>query len=255
MAGELLRQEDRPVLPAGAAERHREAREIPVDVGLDVRVHDSPHVFPELLHVGRALEPVRDGLVGTRHVPQLGNVVRVRERAAVEHEPPAVSLQVGGIAVPEREALDQDTERAVRRRAKLGAGPAVGDASEHLLELGQRDREPGREQTLEVARRVGHALEEAPLPLEEAAVAVRSHGLHEPHEHEAREQLAEPVPIHRRVPAELVEIVLQQLGAQRRWDVCLRVVQQRGDVVVRRAPAATLEVEEPGLAVPDHDIA
>ena len=54
---------------------------------------------------------------------------------------------------------------------------------------------------------------------------------------------------------EAVEIVVEQLLAQRGRQIGLAVVEQRGDVVLQRAFAAALVVEKPRLAVAQHDVA
>ncbi len=52
-----------------------------------------------------------------------------------------------------------------------------------------------------------------------------------------------------------VEIVIEQLLAQLRRQIGLAIVQKRGDVVLQRAFAAALVIQEKWLAVAQHDVA
>src|SRR5688500_16730208 len=62
------------------------------------------------------------------------------------------------------------------------------------LQLGQRHREPLLEHPRQVLRREGHALQKPGLALEEAAIAIGAHGLHDPHEDVSAVELQEAIP-------------------------------------------------------------
>ena len=56
-------------------------------------------------------------------------------------------------------------------------------------------------------------------------------------------------------PASVVEIMIEQLLAQLRRQIGLGVVQKRSNVILQRALAPALIVEEKRLAVAQHDVA
>ena len=51
------------------------------------------------------------------------------------------------------------------------------------------------------------------------------------------------------------EIMIEQLQAQRGWEVGLGVEQNRGDVILQCAFASALVIDEERRAVPQHDVA
>ena len=102
---------------------------------------------------------------------------------------------------------------------------------------------------------MGHALQEAGLLLEEAAIAVRPQGLEDADQHVGRIQGPKGVTVDVGALGQRVEVVLEEVVAHLVGKRGLGVVEQRGDVVLQRPAAPALVVDEPGLAVAEHDVA
>ena len=134
------------------------------------------------------------------------------------------------------------SEADMRSSASSSAGSAMGS----LTLLGQ---------PAQVLERVGNALQKMRLALVEAAEAVRAQRLQNAHVDVGVVVLHEGVAVEIDEAGEAVEIVVEQLLAQRRRQIGLAVVEQRRDVVLQRAFAPALVVEEPRLAVAQHHVA
>ena len=89
----------------------------------------------------------------------------------------------------------------------------------------------------------------------EAAKPVGAHRLHDADEHVAGKVLLELGFVDGGALCRLPEIEVEQLVAQVEGKVRLRVIKERGDVVLERPLAAPLVVDEVGLAVLEHDVA
>ena len=141
--------------------------------------------------------------------------------------------------------------RGLRLPQRLGAD----DPLEDRLQLRELDGETAlAEDGLHVVDGVGHALQEADLSLEEAPVAVGAHRLHDPHEHVSAVVLAKGVPVHRQVALQGVQVVDEELLPHGLREGGLGVVQEGRDVVLQRSLPPALVVDEPGLAVAQHDV-
>ena len=102
---------------------------------------------------------------------------------------------------------------------------------------------------------VQSTLEKVALPFEESAIAVRAHGLHDADVDEPGEKRGEFLLVHLRVLVDGVQVAVEQLVAQGERQVGLRVEEQRGQVVLQRAFAPALIIQEVGLAGAQHHIA
>ena len=107
----------------------------------------------------------------------------------------------------------------------------------------------------QVLERVGTDCRKCGFALVEAAEAVGAEGLQDADVDVGVVVLHERAAIERDECGEAVEIVVEQLLAQRGRQIGLAVVEQRGDVVLQRAFAAALVVEEERLAIAQHDVA
>ena len=85
--------------------------------------------------------------------------------------------------------------------------------------------------------------------------SIRAQRLHYSHVNITIVVLHELFAINLDEPGESIEIVIEQLQAQLRRKISLRVVQKRRDVILQRAFAATLVIQEKGLIALPHDIA
>ena len=111
------------------------------------------------------------------------------------------------------------------------------------------------QQPAQILQCVGHALQKMDFALVESAKAVSSQGLHDAHINERIVVLHERFTLDLDEAGKRVEIVIEQLLAQFRRQIGFGVVQERSDVVLQRAFAAALVVEEKWLAVAPHDVA
>src|SRR3954471_165878 len=92
------------------------------------------------------------------------------------------------------------------------------------------------------------------LALVESAKAVSSHGLHQADVDEGIIVLQEGCALQRDGFGQRVEIMIQQLLAQRGREISLGIVEQRSYVVLQSALASALIVDEIRLAVAQHDV-
>jgi len=95
-------------------------------------------------------------------------------------------------------------------------------------------------------------LKEMGLPLVETSEAIGSERLHDADVHESVVVIHEGFTVDGDEIAEAVKIVVQQFLAKLGRQIGLAVVEQRRDVVLQRALATTLVVEEKRLAVAEH---
>ncbi len=107
----------------------------------------------------------------------------------------------------------------------------------------------------EVLEGVRDGLQKVGLAFEESAEAVCAQSLHDSDVDVGVIVLCEGGAIDKYVGGERVEIVVEELLAKRRRKVGFAVVEERGDVVLKRAFAAALVVEKVRLAVANHDVA
>ena len=132
--------------------------------------------------------------------------------------------------------------------------------AQHVLERSQQCRQRNGQlgvvqQPAQILERVRDALQEMWFAFIKSAKAIGAQGLHDanvnvgivvPHECFAIQFNKSPKPF---------EIMMQQLLAQRRRQVGLGVVQKRGDVVLQRAFASALVIQEKRLPVAQHHVA
>ena len=129
-------------------------------------------------------------------------------------------------------------------------------AIERVEQRGQRDGQLDVvSQPAQILERVGDALQEVGLALVESAETVGAEGLQDADVDVGVVVLHECGAVDGDEAGEAVEIVVEQLLAQRRRQIGLAVVEERGDVVLQRAFAAALVVEKKRLAIAQHDVA
>ena len=107
----------------------------------------------------------------------------------------------------------------------------------------------------EVLECVWDGLKKVGLAFEESAEAVCTESLHDSDVDVGVIVLREGGAVDRYVGGERVEVVVEKLLAKRGRKVGFTVVEERGDVVLERAFAAALVVEEEGIAVTNHNVA
>ena len=132
--------------------------------------------------------------------------------------------------------------------------------SEHALErIGQR-RQFDRQfcimqQPAQVFQRVRHTLQEMGLAFVEASKTVRPQGLKNSHIDVCIVMTMKRFTIQIDETLERIQIIFEKLLAKRWRQIGLGVIEQRSNVILQRAFAATLIVDEPGLAIAKHDVA
>jgi hypothetical protein len=84
---------------------------------------------------------------------------------------------------------------------------------EHALHLGQSDRQAALEQPRDVACGVRDALQKTRFALEEAAVAVRAHRLHDANQHKTAIGLDEPRRVDFDEPRQSGDVLVEQVLA------------------------------------------
>ena len=133
--------------------------------------------------------------------------------------------------------------------AQVGGGGYALEALHQLRHFHLQLRVP--EQPFYVLHGIRHAVQEMGLPLVKAAQAVSAHGLHDADIDEGVVMPHEGLFIQ----AGGGQVMLPQLRADLGRQVGLGVVEQGGQVIMRRAASSALVVYEPRLPVPEHDIA
>ncbi len=128
--------------------------------------------------------------------------------------------------------------------------------AERVRQRRQRDGQLGVvKQPAQVVQRVRHALQKMGFALVKAAKAIRAQRLHDADVNVGIVVLHERAALKLNESGQPLEIMIEQLLAQLRRQIGLGVVQERSDVVLQRALAAALIVQEKRLAVAQHDVA
>ena len=162
--GQGLRDGDRPVLAAGAADADGDVAPALADVAGGHRPHEVDHAVDELRRPLLAHDEVGDGDVLAAEVAQLGDPERVGQEPQVEDE---VRVERDAVLEPERH----------QRHADLGPSPLGEDLGHLLGEL--VDVEPGGvddhlrvgAQVLQQVALAHDSVEEPALPLQRVRAA------------------------------------------------------------------------------------
>ncbi len=224
-------------------------------IDLHVLLDQSARTLPELLRLRPGLQKADYRLILAREVRELGQSPRVLQAATVEDVSPAVPGSILGVAATIAEAdhahAQSDGRGGDPRRA---TSPAVGDPRKRRFDLRYGDRETLFQERREVPGGERHALKEARLSLVEPPVSVGAQGLHDPNQDEAPVMGEKLLAIHARQAGERTEVGVEQVSPYGRRQVGLRVVEQRGEIILECASTAALIIDEPGLTRPYHDV-
>ena len=131
---------------------------------------------------------------------------------------------------------------------------------QHAAErLHQRRKRDGQldvvKQPAQVFQRVRHALQKMRFALIKAAKAIGAQCLHDADVNVGIVVLHEYLTLKLDETGKLVDVVIEQLLAQFRRQIGLSIVQKRSDIVLQRASAAALIIQEKWVAVAQHDVA
>src|ERR1019366_2598405 len=218
-------------------------------------IHQRQDAGQKLMHAFLLIQIVNHGRVAAGEQLEALFAARVRKAAAIENESAAVSRFVFGPA-----AVKGETENLNGEILSVGGQVLKFLRTQHVVEgvhqRGQSDRQGDVvQQPAQVLQRVGHTLQKMGFTLIEAAKSVGSQRLHDTDINVRIVVLHEHVAVQLEVAGKLDEIMVEQLLAQLRRQVGFSVIQERGNVILQRAFAASLVVEEKWLAVAQHDIA
>src|ERR1039457_5187015 len=107
---------------------------------------------------------------------------------------------------------------------------------------------------MQVLQGIRHALQKVRLALIESTKAISSESLHDAHVNVGVVVLHELFAVERNETGKRHEIVIQQLPAQFRGQIRLAIRQERGNVILKRASAAALVIQEVRTAIAPHEI-
>src|SRR5947209_936861 len=110
------------------------------------------------------------------------------------------------------------------------------------------------QQPTNVLQRVRYGLQEMSFAFVESTETVCAHRLHDTDVNVRIVMLQKNVTLQIAVTSEGLQIMIQQVLPQARRQIGLRVKQQRGNIILERAFAAALIIQEERLTIPQHDI-
>src|SRR6267143_5640344 len=180
---------------------------------------------------------------------------RIREAAAIENEPAAISrLIFRQVLVKGKTENPNDQVFGFRSEALQSL------RGQHALEgVHQRRKGDGEpdvvKEPAEVLQRVRHALQKMSLALIEAAKAVSAQCLQDADVNIGVVVPHEGLAIYLDKAGKAVQIVIEELLTELGRQVGLGIVQERGDVVLQSAFAAALIIHKKGMAVAQQDVA
>src|SRR6266850_2940548 len=243
------------MLAAGAAERNHQIFEAALLIAVDARIHQRQDAGEELMHAFLLIEIVDDRGVFAGESLEALFASRIREAAAIENEPAAIS----GLIF--RQVLVKGkTENPNDQVFGFGSEALQFLRGQHALEgVHQRRKGDGKpdvvKEPTEIFQGVGHALEEMGFAFVEAAKTVRAEGLHDADIHVGVIVAQESFAVELDKAGKSVEIVIEKLLTELGRQVGLGIVQERGDVVLQSALASALIIHKKGIAVAQQDVA
>src|SRR5579885_912877 len=255
VAGKLLRQKNRTVLAASATERHHEILEAPLAVIRDGGIHQGKNAGEELVHALLLIEIFdhRSVLAGQRLEAVFAS--GSGESAPVKHESAAISGFVPRLGLVKGEA-ENAHHQVVRFRSKTLQLFRSQHAAERRHERGQIDGQLRVvQQPANVLQRVRHALQEMRAPLVEAAKTICAERLENANVNVSVVVAQKLLAIERNVASQALQIMFQQVLANRGRQVRLGVKQKRRDIVLQSALSSALIVDEVRSAPVQHDVA
>ena len=219
-----------------ASTRREDAGEILVDGFLLVEVVDDGGVL-----AGERFEALFPAGIG--------------EAAAVENEAAAVAGFVFRQTLVKRKAEDAD-DKIIGVAGETLQFFGGEHALERAHQCGESDRQLGlMQEPAKIFKRVGDALEEVGFAFVEAAETVSAESLHDADVDVSVVIAEEGFAVDGDEFFERAKIVVEKLLAKIGRKIGFGVVEERGDVVLEGAFAATLVVDEIGLAVAEQDVA
>src|SRR6266481_493877 len=243
------------MLAAGAAERNHQIFEAALLIAVDARIHQRQDAGEKLMHALLLIEIVdHRGVFAGKSLEALF-ASRIREAAAIENEPAAISRFIF-----RRILVKGKTENPNDQVFGFGSEALQFLRGQHALEgVHQRRKGDGEpdvvKEPAEVLQRVRHALQKMSLVLIETAKAVSPQCLQD-----ADINIGVVVPqkdfaVYLDKAGKTVEIVIEELLTELGRQVGLGIVQERGDVVLQSAFAAALIIHKKGIAVAQQDVA
>src|SRR5467141_1915249 len=243
------------MLVAGAAERNHQILEAALLIAVDARIHERQDAGEKLMHAFLLIEIVDHRGVFAGESLEALFASRIREAAAIENEPAAISrLIFRQVLVKGKTENPNDQVFGFRSEALQSL------RGQHALEgVHQRRKGDGEpdvvKEPAEVLQRVRHALQKMSLALIETAKAVSPQCLQD-----ADINIGVVVPqkdfaVYLDKAGKPVEIVIEKLLTELGRQVGFGIVQERGDVVLQSTFASALIVDKKGIAVAQQDVA
>src|SRR5882672_1701290 len=243
------------MLAAGAAERNHQIFEAALLIVVDARIHQRQDAGEKLMNAFLLIEIVDHRGVFTGESLEALFASRIREAAAIENEPAAISRFIF------REVLVKGkTENTNDQVFGFGSETLQFLRGQHALEgVHQRRKGDGEpdvvKEPAEVFQGVRHALQKMSLALIKAAKAVSAQCLHDANVNIGVVVAQEDFAVYLDKAGEAVEIVTEELLTELGREVGLGIVQERGDVVLQSTFASALIVDKKGIAVAQQDVA
>src|SRR6267142_4851126 len=243
------------MLAAGAAERNHQIFEAALLIVVDARIHQRQDASEKLMHAFLLIEIVDHRRVFAGESLEAHLASRIREAAAIENEPAAISRFIF------REVLVKGkTENPNDQVFGFGSEALQFLRGQHALEgVHQRRKGDGEpdvvKEPAEVLQRVGDALQKMSLALIKAAKTIGAKRLQDADVNVGIVVAQEGVAVYLDKAGKAVEIVIEELLTELGGQVGFGIVQERGDVVLQSAFAAALIVDKKGIAIAQQDVA
>src|SRR5208283_4130512 len=240
---------------SGASEGHHQILEAALLIIADAGINQRKHSRKELVHAFMLVEVFdhRRVFAGDRFEALFA--AGIRQTAAIKHEASAIARFILRLA-----AMKGKAEDAHNKILRFGSEAIELFRGQHALkcfhERGQFDGQFGVvQQPAQVFQGVGHALQEMSFALVKAAKTVSAQGLQEADVDVGVVEVQERIAVQIEKRGQPVEIRIQELLTEFRRQVGFGIEQQRSDVVLQCAFAATLVVNEEWLPIAQHHVA
>ena len=254
MGSNLVRNINGTMLTTGATQRYHEVRKVLFLVAGHCRVDNGIGLFEKTVHFRFSTEIVYYFCIIPGQVLVLDIPARVGQKPAIEDKASSMATLINGNTLLEGKAVYANTQLQFRL-PEFPEGGRLDDLSEHRHHGGDLDGQIDMgQQIFQIPNSIGDTLQEMGLAFIEAAIAIGTHGLHDAYEDEGVIVLRETFAFHRYELGESIQVEFQPLLAQFERQISLGIEEQRGNVVLQGAFAASLVIDEPGTAVPYHDV-
>ena len=237
------------MLAAGTAERDLQVRETPLQEAVHMRIDHGKNVAEERKDLAVLLKEILHFPVEAGHAAETLVLAGIVDCPTVENVTAAISGEVFGNPLLERKTVDVYVQQAVGDFRKAGAGS--GKPLQHVRKV-RITFERIHEKLPQVLQRIRYALKEMSALLDPASEPIGPENLEGTEKDEDPQILLEHVPVHGHEPFQRIEIRFDQLPLQVLRITGAGLPDEGCDIILQRSPAASLEIDEPGLPVVKH---